>query len=159
MAGRKLITNTRQLPPPPKLKTEIVWLDELENNGEVPGFVMSELTAFDFGEYQDSLRTHDSTGATTGVDFKHDDLKLLAHTTRDADGNRLWQTSEAAVSDLGRYGKTIIDKLVAASNRVNGGGRSKADQESAEENLDSTQNGSTPSTSPTTSENLTLTPS
>lgn len=128
----ELVTNANQLAPPPPLARERVILPGWKTtSGKAVGFWVSELTALEFGEFQDSTRIYDG-GRFTGITLKNEDLKLLAFTVRDGNGNRLWHTTESAVAQLGRFGQASIDLLVAASSRMNQ--RKNEDQASAEGN-------------------------
>lgn len=130
----ELVTNANQLAPPPPLARERVILPGWKTtSGKAVGFFVYELTALEFGEFQDSTRVYDG-GAFTGITLKNEDLKLLAFTVRDANGNRLWNTTESAVAQLGRFGQASINLLVAASSRMN----QKADRASAEGNSEPT---------------------
>lgn len=143
------ITNASQLAPPPPLKREPV--------GNVPGLTAmdgtparlfaQELNAYDFGEYQASLR--DDNGDLTNKTYSHNNLKFLSYTIVDARGNRLWHTEKAAIEQLGRYGQSIISKLFEAAVKVNAADEGAVDR--AEGNFGATltesQNGISASSS------------
>lgn len=125
----ELITNAAQLAPPPPLRRERVVLPDWKTtSGKAVGFYVYELTALGYSDFQDGLRTWD--GATvTAVDVKHQDLHFLAATVRDANGNRIWPDAKAAIAQLGRYGRSSIERLLVAANRVNGEDVTPADAE------------------------------
>lgn len=126
----ELVTNANQLAPPPPLNRERVILpDWRTSTGKVAAVWVYELTALEFGQYQNSLRVY-TDGRFVGINLEHDDLKLLAYTVRDGNGNRLWNTAQAVIDKLGQYGQASIDLLTAASNRV----QKKQDPASAEGN-------------------------
>lgn len=135
----ELVTNANQLAPPPPLTRERVVLPDWKTtSGKAVGFLAWELTALEWGEFQETSRVY-RNGDFAGISLVNEDLRYLSFTLRDANGNRLWSTPEAAVAQLGCYGKASITLLVAASNRVNS---KNADQASAEGNSEPTPTGS-----------------
>jgi len=88
----------------------------------------------EYGEFQDSSRVY-KDGEHVGNSAKNEDLRFLAFTLRDGNGNRLWSNLEDAKSQLGKYGKSVTSKLMVASNKANFGDR---DEPSAEKNSEAT---------------------
>jgi hypothetical protein len=134
----ELVTNAGQLATPPPLSRERVVLSWKTTSGKSAAMYVSELTALEFGEYQESMRVYEG-GGVVGVSMRHDDLRFLSYVCRDAHGNRIWQTTDAAIEQLGRYGRASITSLLAAANRVN---RADEDPASAEGNSEPTRTGS-----------------
>lgn len=139
----ELITNASQLaPPPPLAKERVVMPDWRTTSGKAAAFYEWELTALDYTNFQEGMRTWENGvrgGRVTAVDVTHQDFHFLAATTRDANGNRIWHDAKAAIAQLGQFGQASIDKLLAAAQRVNRGNVAPAD---AEGNSEPTPSGS-----------------
>ena len=137
----ELVLSARQLASPPPLRQEKVTLAEWKTkNGKAARFLVWELTAADYAEFLESGRIY-KDGVLKRYETKTEDIRFLAFTIRDQHGNRLWNTNEAAVTQLGTLGKATLNLLLNAANSVN-----SASPASAEGNSDGTQNDSSPST-------------
>jgi len=131
----ELVTSARSLGAAPKLRRERVILPEVKTkSGKAAAFLCWELDALEYGEFQDSSRVY-KDGEHVGNSAKNEDLRFLAFTLRDGNGNRLWSNLEDAKSQLGKYGKSVTSKLMVASNKANFGDR---DEPSAEKNSEAT---------------------
>lgn len=117
----RIIKSASQFPDPPKLREEEVPLPELGLvDGEEIGVVQAELNTGDHNEYLLSDKVFDEFGQITRVkNSPGRNVRLLAYTTQDGAGNRLFQTVEQAEQTLNRWGQSIINKLMLAANRVN----------------------------------------
>ena len=141
----EIVTTASQLGPPPALRRErVVLVDWKTVSGRAAAFYVYEMSALQYGEYQECLRIY-KDGELSSIDLRNDELKFLAFTIRDPNGNRLWPTTSAAVAQLGSYGKADINLLLAASNRMNANTRKAVER--AEGNSEGARNGSSPSTS------------
>jgi len=137
----ELVTNARQLAPPPALRKEpVIVADWKTVSGKAARFLVWELTAADYAEFLESGRVY-KDGVLKRYDVKDEDIRLLAFTVRDQHGNRLWNTVEAAKSQLGALGKASLNLLLNAANEVN-----SAKPGSAEGNSDETPSDSSLST-------------
>lgn len=123
----ELVTSARQLAPPPPLRREKVVLTEWKTtSGKAAGFLAWELTGADWAEFMESGRIY-RNGTFQRYDNKDEDIRFLAYTLRDGQGNRLWHTVDAAKGQLGHLGKASLNLLLNAANKVN------APKEAAEE--------------------------
>jgi hypothetical protein len=126
---------------PPPLKKEPVTLAEWKTtSGKAARFLVWELTAADYAEFLESGRVY-KDGVLKRYETKTEDVRFLAFTVRDQHGNRLWNTMDAAVGQLGSLGKATLNLLLNAANAVN-----SAPAASAEGNSGETANGSLLST-------------
>jgi hypothetical protein len=133
----EIVTSARQLGPPPALRRELVVLPEIRTtSGKATALYEYELSAKDFSAYQETSRVY-VAGEFRSVTFKDEEIRFLAFTTRDENGNRLWHSTDAAIAQLGMYGRTSLQKLVAAANRVNSASVSSAEGNSGETPSDS----------------------
>jgi hypothetical protein len=139
----EVVTNASQLDAPPPLLKELVVLPEWKTrNGKASAFWVWELTAAEHGEYAVSDRVFDENGQVIRFKRTGNDLRFLSYCVRDASGNRLWNTLEKAETELGKRGKSGINKLTAVANKLNYEGASSADEAvaSAEGNSEETAN-------------------
>lgn len=120
----ELVTSARQVKKPPKLRKERVPLPELQQ-----AFLVWEQSQGDYSDFQDTTRIYEN-GFLKGVNLKDEDLKYLAYCLRDPDNNRLWPNVDEAVAQLRPYGKSIINKLLAAANKVNAANSASAEKNS-----------------------------
>jgi hypothetical protein len=143
------VTNRHQLAPP--VPRKIVPVGKIPGLNKVDGtpaeLSARELTAYEFGEHQASLR--DEYGQQTADSVSHSDLKFLAAVLCDPNGNTLW-TPEQAVEELGQYPKPIIDRLCIVAANVNRADAAAVDR--AEKNSEETTNESSNGTSVSSSE-------
>jgi hypothetical protein len=115
----ELVTSARQLAPPPPLRKEKVTLTEWKTTSGKPArFLLWELTAAQFAEFMESGRIY-KDGVFKRYDTKDEDLRFLAFTIRDHNGNRLWNTVDAAKGQLGHLGKASLNLLLNAANAAN----------------------------------------
>lgn len=115
----ELVTNTRMLAEAPPLRKEAVTVPEWKtSSGKAARFLVWELTANEFSEYQDAGWVY-KNGVRSRFDDKGTDVRFLAFTIRDQHGNRLWSDAKEAKSQLGKLGKSSLGALVAAANLVN----------------------------------------
>jgi hypothetical protein len=115
----ELVTNARQLAPPPSLRTEKVTLKDWPTvSGKPARFILWEMTAADYEDFFDAGRIY-KDGAFIRYSSKFEDIRFLAWTTRDQYGNRLWPTVDAAKAQLGGVGRASLNLLLNAANRVN----------------------------------------
>jgi hypothetical protein len=136
----ELITSIRQLAEPPPLRTKTVTLPDWKTQkGKSARFLVWELTALGFADYLESGRTY--TANIARYDAKDEDIRLVAHTVRDQHGNRIWNTTDSAKTQLGPLGKSSLNLLLNAANEVN-----SAKPSSAEGNSEPTTSDSSPST-------------
>lgn len=115
----ELVTNARMLGNPPPLRKEAVTVpDWPTQSGKAARFLAWEMTANEFGEYQDAGWVY-KNGVRTRFNDKDTDIRFLSYTLRDQHGHRLWGKLADAQAQLGKLGKSSLGALVAASNRVN----------------------------------------
>jgi hypothetical protein len=116
----ELITSARMLAPPPALRKETVTLDEWRTkSGRAAAFLVWELTAAEFSACIESGWTYTREGARKKYDDEAADVRFLAYVLRDQNGHRLWPKIEDAKTQLGLLGRSTIQTLVAAGNRMN----------------------------------------
>lgn len=133
----ELITNFKQLAPPPPLRKEKVVLADVKTvRGKPAGFFCWELSALDYSEFQETTRVY-VNGSLDSISLKNEDMKYLAYTVRDANNNRIWNTVEEAIAQLGQFGRSVTNQLVAASNRVNSSNYTSAEGNSEKTQTDS----------------------
>lgn len=118
----KVVSSASQFPPPPKPRRELVVLPELglDSDGDALAVYQYELLTGVHNEFLISDQVRDENGNVIKV--KHSpgrDVRMLAYTTCDGDGNRLWHTIEQAAEVLNSWGKSITNKMAAAAARVN----------------------------------------
>jgi hypothetical protein len=116
----ELITSSHMLASAPPLRKEGVTLKEWPTtSGKAARFLQWELTAAEYAEFLESGRVY-RDGVLKRYDTKDEDFRFLSYTTRDQHNNRIWQSLEAAKLQLGAIGKSSVNALMAAANRVNG---------------------------------------
>lgn len=138
----EVITNASQIGEPPAMRRELVVLPELKNrNGKASAFYEYELSTGEHGEFDISDRVFDEFGQVTRVKRGGRDVRFLAYTTRDGDGNRIFHTLDQAEATLNRWGKSITNKMLQAANKANYGEDTSAEEaaKSAEGNSEETQ--------------------
>lgn len=117
----ELIQSPRQLDKAPDLNKEKVFLREWPTtSGKGALFLAWELSGSSYAEFLDSGWVY-RDGVRHHYDPMDEDIRWLAHTLRDAGGNRLWHTTEGARDELGRVGRATQLKLINAANRMNNG--------------------------------------
>lgn len=115
----ELITSSRMLALAPALRKEPVDIkDWPTTSGKGSRFLLWELTASDYADFLESGRVY-RDGVLKRYDTKDEDFRFLAYTIRDPGNNRIWPTLESAKLQLGAIGKSSINLLMAAANRVN----------------------------------------
>jgi hypothetical protein len=115
----ELVTSARQLGAAPPLRKEAVTVDGwFTPSGKLVRLTVFELTAMEYGEFIEEGRTY-KDGAIVAYDSKGEDIRFLAWCVRDPNNNRLWPKSADAVPVLGSLGRTTLNVLMAAANRVN----------------------------------------
>lgn len=116
----ELITNVRQLAPPPPLRKESVDVEEWPTtSGKAARFLVWELTAADWAACVESGWTYGKDGSRQKYDQETADIRYLSWVIRDQNGHRLWSKAEDAKPVLGQLGRSTIEYLVAAGNRMN----------------------------------------
>jgi hypothetical protein len=115
----ELITSSRLLGSAPPLRKEGVTLKEWPTtSGKAARFLEWELTAAEYAEFLEEGRVY-RDGILKRYDTKDEDFRFLSRTTRDPNNNRIWTSFEAAKLQLGSIGKSSVNMLLAAANRVN----------------------------------------
>lgn len=115
----ELITSARMLAPAPPLRKEGVTVKDWPTvSGKPARFLLWELTAAEYAEFLESGRVY-RDGVLRRYDTKDEDFRFLSWTVRDANDNRIWPSLDAAKLQLGAIGKSSINLLMAAANRVN----------------------------------------
>ena len=115
----ELVTSPRQLAAAPPLRKEAVTVPEwMTTSGKIARLMVWELTALDHADFIEEGRTY-KDGAVVAYDTRREDLRFLAWCVRDQNNNRLWPRSEEAFPTLGPLGRTTLNVLMAAANRVN----------------------------------------
>lgn len=138
-----VLSSASQLDEPEPLNKELVavpgWKDK--RSGKPIHVWVWELTAAEHGEYSVSDRVFDEHGQVVRFKRGGHDLRFLSYCIRDAAGNRIWNTLEKAEAELGRRGKSAINKLTAVANKLNYEGADSEDEAvaSAEGNSEETQ--------------------
>jgi hypothetical protein len=133
----EIVTNASQMAPPLPLRRERVILRNVHTTAKKLAAIWQyELNALDHNLFQETGRVY-VNGDLQGVTMKNNILRFLAFTSRDPNGNRLWQTVEEAIAQLGKYGKTDIDLLLDAANRVNSPNPASAEKNSESDPTDS----------------------
>ena len=118
----------------PDLNKDLVVLDEwLLDDGDCVAFVMHELSTGEHDEFDDSDKVYDKFGNVIRIIRGMKQYEWLARTTRDGDGQRVWQSGEAAKARLKPLGKSITNKMVAAANKVNYGDDASSADEAVED--------------------------
>lgn len=115
----ELVTNARQLAAAPPLRNEAVVVPEwMTTSGKVARLMVWELTALDYADFMEEGRTY-KDGVVVSYDARREDLRFLAWCVRDQHNNRIWAKSEEAFPVLGPLGRTTLNVLMSAANRVN----------------------------------------
>lgn len=136
-----VLTNAGQLAEPEPLNKELVVVPGWKNRkGNQVAVWVWELSAAEHGEYAVSDRVFDENGQVVRFKRTGHDLRFLSYCIRDANGNRIWNTLEKAEAELGRRGKSAINKLTAVANKLNYEGADSEDKAvaSAEGNSEET---------------------
>lgn len=132
----EFLTNINQLPMAPEPKFDVVVIPELRLKCRV-----YELSAFDGHELAEANKIY-RNGEVVDTDYSFPNLKFLAFTMRDLNGQRIFPTVDAAIAKLRDFPLSVIEKLVIASNKVG-----DADPVSAEKNSEETPTDSSNSSS------------
>lgn len=132
----EFLTNINQLPMAPEPRFDVVVVPEIRLKVRV-----YELTAFDGHELAEASKIY-RNGEVVDTDYSYPNLKFLAFSMRDLNGNRIFPTVDVAIVKLRDFPLAVIEKLVIASNKVG-----DADPVSAEKNSDETQTDSSNSNS------------
>lgn len=116
----ELITNFKQLAAPPELRKEAVTVSEWKTkSGKAARFLLWELTASDYADFLESGWSYNKDGSRKRYDNKTEDFRFLGWVIRDAHGNRIFNTVEAASAQLGGLGKATLNLLMGTANKVN----------------------------------------
>lgn len=116
----ELITNFKQLAAPPELRKEAVTVTEWKTkSGKAARFLLWELTAADYADFLESGWTYNKDGSRKRYDNKTEDFRFLGWVIRDSHGNRIFNTTEAASTQLGNLGKATLNLLMGTANKVN----------------------------------------
>lgn len=114
----EIILSARQLGAPPERRHVPVTLRDWPTvSGKAARFLVWELTASAFADFQETGRTYKD--GSYRYELKDEDFRLLAYTVCDPQGNRLWNTTGEAISQLGRIGRASLSQLLNAANEVN----------------------------------------
>ena len=120
--------------PRPALKQELLVLEEWDlGGGECAAFVMHELSTGEHDDFDLSDKVFDKSGNLVRIKRGSRNYEWLARTTRDGDGQRVWQTAQACEDRLKPLGKSITNKMVAAANKVNYGDDASSPGEAVED--------------------------
>lgn len=116
----ELITNFKQLAAPPELRKEAVTVSEWKTkSGKAARFLLWELTASDYADFLESGWSYNKDGSRKRYDNKTEDFRFLGYVIRDASGNRIFNTADAASTQLGNLGKATLNLLMGTANKVN----------------------------------------
>lgn len=116
----ELISSFKQLAAPPPLRKEAETVAEWKTkSGKSARFLLWELTASDYADFLESGWSLNKDGTRKRYDNKTEDFRFLGWVIRDANNNRIFTTSEAAISQLGTLGKATINQLMVTANKVN----------------------------------------
>jgi hypothetical protein len=116
----ELISNFKQLAAPPPLRKEAETVAEWKTkSGKSARFLLWELTASDYADFLESGWSYNKDGSRKRYDNKTEDFRFLGWVIRDANNNRIFTTSDSAISQLGTLGKATINQLMVAANKVN----------------------------------------
>lgn len=108
--------------PKPALKKQLLVLEDWDlGNGECAAFVMHELNTGEHDEFELSDKVFDKTGNLIRIKRGNRQYEWLARTTRDGDGQRVWQNVDECEKRLKPLGKSITNQMVTAANKVNYG--------------------------------------
>lgn len=141
-ADFELVTSTKQLGAPPPMRNEIVVLKGWKTvAGKTVAFMVWEVTSADYDAFIKSGWSFNPDGTRKKYTQEDSDVRLAAFTVRDPGGNRLWNTLEEAKHQLRPLGRSNLDLLVMAANRVN-----SVRAEDTEGNSDGTSEDSSPTT-------------
>ena len=115
-----LIQSAHQLGKPPELRKEEVKFPDWEraDGGRGVKFLEWELTGGEWAEMVDSGWTY-KDGRRDEYNSKDEDVRFLAHTTRDQRRTRIWLTVEDAKAALRDLGKADMKRLADAANKAN----------------------------------------
>jgi hypothetical protein len=128
----EIVSSISELAAPPPPRRERVNLPELKKkNGKGSAFWEYELLTGEHGDFDISDKVFDEFGQVVRIKRGGRDVRFLALTTRDGDGNRVFQTFEQAETTLNTWGKSITNKLLQAANKANYGEASSEDEAAA----------------------------
>lgn len=117
-----IVSRAGQAGPPPKLRRELIVLPEWRNpEGKANAFLEWELGTVEHGKFELSDRVFDEAGRVIRFTHISREIRMLAFTTRDGDGHRVWPTIEAAEAELELAGNSITNKLIALAQKMNYG--------------------------------------
>lgn len=139
----ELILNPKQLGAPPPMRTEIVVFNSWKTaqSQKPTALLVSEITSADYDAYIKSGWTFHPDGTRKHYTTEDADIRLAAWVVRDRSDNRVFKTVEEAKQYLRPLGRSNLDLLVMAANRVN-----SVKAEDAEGNSVGTPEGSSPTT-------------
>lgn len=138
----ELVTSTKQLGAPPPMRNEVVVLKGWKTvAGKTVAFMVWEVTSADYDAFIKSGWSFNPDGTRKKYTQEDSDVRLAAFTVRDPGGNRLWNSVEEAKQQLRPLGRSCLDLLVMAANRVN-----SVRPEDTEGNSDGTSGDSSPTT-------------
>lgn len=104
----------------PELREELVILEGwLLSDGSAVALYEHELSTGDHDAFDMSDKVFDKFGQVIRLTRGLKQYEFLARTTRDGDGQRIWQSAEECKARLEPLGKSVTNKLVTAANKVN----------------------------------------
>lgn len=125
----EIVSSDSELGDAPELRKELVILPEWPNKrGKATAFYQYELTTGEHDELDLSDKVFDKSGNIVRIKRGNFPYEYLSRTTRDGDGQRVWQTAEACEKRLKPLGKYITNKMIAAANKANYGDAVTADE-------------------------------
>lgn len=118
----EVVSRPGQAGAPPKLRSELIVLPEWKNaRGKANAFLQWELGTVEHGKFELSDRVFDEAGRVIRFTHISREIRMLAFTTRDGDGHRVWPTIEAAEEELALVGNSITNKMIGLAQRLNYG--------------------------------------
>lgn len=138
----EIVSSDSELGDAPELGKKLLVIPKWRRkDGRATAFVMHELNTGEHDDYDLSDRVFDEFGNVTRIKRGGKQYEWLARTTRDGDGNRVWQSAEACEKRLKPMGKSITNAMVAAADKINYGDASSPAEatSSAEGNSEETQ--------------------
>lgn len=103
-------------------KVPVILEDWLLDDGYCVGFVMHELPTGEHDEFDQSDKVYDKFNQVIRLKPPgYRQYEFLARTTRDGDGQRVWNNAEDCKKRLEPLGKSITNKMVQAANKANYG--------------------------------------
>lgn len=138
----EIVSSDSELGDAPELGKKLLVIPKWRRkDGRATAFVMHELTTGEHDDFELSDRVFDTVGNVTRIKRGSKQYEWLARTTRDGDGNRVWQSAEDCEKRLKPLPKSITTQMILAADKINYGDASSADEatSSAEGNSEETQ--------------------